>query len=369
MADVKKFLDQSGVSTLWGQVAANLKAEADRAKLAEEAAAAAAKKAQDEVDALEVLVGSLPAETDAKTVIEYVNKKTEGIATDAALSELQKTINSQGDAIELLNGNAETVGSVANTATTIAAAKVAEIVANADADFDTLKEIADWILNDTTGAADMANDIAALQGQMAGIDTTVVAEIAAEIEAALKIDGVEKYALATELSALAARVKVLEDANLDNRVKALEDKFDGDDSVASLIAAAKQEAISTAAGDATTKANNAETAAKAYADGLAINYATAAQGAKADTALQAASITTGSANGAIAVNGTDVAVKGLGSAAYTDASAYDAAGAATTAAGQALADAKAYTDTEINTKVIALTTAEIEAAIAAATQG
>ena len=37
---------------------------------------------------------------------------------------------------------------------------------------------------------------------------------------------------------------------------------------------------------------------------------------KADTALQAASITTGGANGTIAVGGTDVAVKGLGTAAY-----------------------------------------------------
>lgn len=37
---------------------------------------------------------------------------------------------------------------------------------------------------------------------------------------------------------------------------------------------------------------------------------------KADTALQAASITTGGANGTIAVGGTDVAVKGLGTSAY-----------------------------------------------------
>ena len=37
---------------------------------------------------------------------------------------------------------------------------------------------------------------------------------------------------------------------------------------------------------------------------------------------------TGSANGTVAFNGADVAVKGLGSAAYTDAKAYDAAGAA-----------------------------------------
>lgn len=88
------------------------------------------------------------------------------------------------------------------------------------------------------------------------------------------------------------------------------------------VSTAKSEAISTAASDATTKANQALSDAKIYADGLADNYATAAQGAKADTALQQANITTGGANGTIAVKGTDVAVKGLGSAAYTASSAY-----------------------------------------------
>ena len=39
-------------------------------------------------------------------------------------------------------------------------------------------------------------------------------------------------------------------------------------------------------------------------------------------------LATGSANGTVAFNGADVAVKGLGSAAYTDAKVYDAAGAA-----------------------------------------
>lgn len=52
------------------------------------------------------------------------------------------------------------------------------------------------------------------------------------------------------------------------------------------------------------------------------DFATSAQGALADTALQKADISTGGANGTIAVEGTDVAVKGLGSAAYTEASAY-----------------------------------------------
>lgn len=52
-------------------------------------------------------------------------------------------------------------------------------------------------------------------------------------------------------------------------------------------------------------------------------YATAAQGALADSAVQ--SVTTGTENGTISVDGEDVAVKGLGSAAFTDSSAYQEA--------------------------------------------
>lgn len=74
----------------------------------------------------------------------------------------------------------------------------------------------------------------------------------------------------------------------------------------------------------------------AYAKASA--FATAAQGAKADTAVQ--SVVTGTANGTILVDNVAVAVHGLGSAAYTESSAYDTAGAA----AQALADAKKYTN-------------------------
>lgn len=164
------------------------------------------------------------------------------------------------------------------------------------------------------------------------------------------------------------------------------------------VQTAKQEAISTAATDATQKANTAEQNAKTYADGLiagldvedtavegqyvsavaevdgkvvvsrkqlpakpviaegatngtisvdgadvpvhglgsaayteASDYATAEQGGKADTALQKADIVTGTANGTIAVDGSDVAVKGLGSAAYTEANAYATAAQGTKA--------------------------------------
>ena len=308
MADLKKFLDQSGVSTLWSKVAENIKAEQDRAKLAEEAALAAAQAAQSDVDALEALVGALPEGTEAKTIIEYVNKKTDGIATDTALAELQSVVNEHEASLAVLEGAADVVGSVANTATTVAAAKVAEIVAGADAKFDTLKEIADWILTDTTGAAGMAADIDALEAKLAGVNTTVVAKIGAEIENALKVDGVDRYALASDLTTLAGRVKALEDAGhvtqaaIDTALQSAKEYADG--------LAVNYDA----AGTAEAKAKAAESAAKAYADGLASNYDTAG------------------------------------------------------AAAQALTDAKAYTDNEINTKVIALTTAEIEAAINAATQ-
>lgn len=71
---------------------------------------------------------------------------------------------------------------------------------------------------------------------------------------------------------------------------------------------------------------------------------------KADTAVQ--KVITGTANGTISVDGTNVAVKGLGSAAYANTSAFDAAGSA-----KALADGAVKT----NTTSIATNTAKITA--------
>ena len=308
MADIKKFLNQDGVSVLWSRIAEEVKKVDDKAvKNAGDITALDAR-----VVAAEGKIAALEAGTyDDTEVRGLISTNAQGIADNKA-------------AIEILNGAADVVGSVANTATSIAAAKVAEIVANADADFDTLKEIADWILNDTTGAADMANDIAALQAQMVGIESTVVAKIAAEIEAALKAEGADKYALASDLVALADRVKAIEDAGYQNAEQvgsAIDAK------IAALDLANKYDAKGAAAA--------AETAAKAYADGLASNYEVA--GAAAQALVDAK--------------------------AYTDAEAakHEIKGAA----AQALIDAKAYTDTEV-AKIQALTEAEIDAAIAAA---
>lgn len=54
-------------------------------------------------------------------------------------------------------------------------------------------------------------------------------------------------------------------------------------------------------------------------------FATKEQGIKADTALQKSDITSGKTNGTISVKGSDISVKGLGTAAYTNSDSYAAA--------------------------------------------
>ena len=70
-------------------VQGNLDKEIERAQKAEEANAAAAKAAQDDVDALETLVGTLPADATATTVVGYIDAKTADIASGTEFSELK----------------------------------------------------------------------------------------------------------------------------------------------------------------------------------------------------------------------------------------------------------------------------------------
>ena len=300
MADIKKFLDSAGVGVLWGQIAAEIEKVNKNAEVADH---------ETRLATAEGKIAALEAGTYDDTEIRgLITTNANAIATNAA-------------AITTLNGDVETTGSVKNVATDIAtaaaAAKVAEIVAGADASFDTLKEIADWIINDDLGAADMATSIATLKKQLTGIDaeSTVVAAIADAVNGALKVDGVEKYALASELTTLAGRVKALEDAGYQNAAQ-----------VGSAIDA-KIAALDLAnAYDAKGAAATAETNAKAHADSL-------------NTAM-------------------DTRVKVLEAIDHTK---FESAGAA----AQALVDAKAYTDQEV-AKIQALTDNEILAAIDAA---
>lgn len=352
MADsnLKKFLDQAGVSTLWSRVAEEVaKVDAKAIKNAEDIV-----KHGSRLDVAEGKIAALEAGTyDDTAVRALITANTNAIADNVA-------------DIALLNDSAEVEGSIAHTATQIAAAKVAEIVANADADFDTLKEIADWILNDTTGAADMANDIASLQ-TLVGNEA-----VATQIANAIANEQLDKYALAADLTALTERVKAVEDANYQNA-----------EQVASAIDT-KITALDLAnTYDAKGAAHSAEVAAKAYADGLASNYdaagaaQTAYDNAKAYVDGVAANHETkGAAEAALSqaklyADGLAVNYDVAGAAAqaladakgYADGLAgnYDAHGSA----AQALTDAKSYTNTEF-AKIQALTPAEIEAIINAA---
>lgn len=96
--DVKKFLDQEGVKALWQLIKNKVSTEETRAKAAEEANAAAAKKAQDDVDALNTRVGVIPEGATATDVIGYVQEKTAGIATESAMTELDNRVKAiEGD--------------------------------------------------------------------------------------------------------------------------------------------------------------------------------------------------------------------------------------------------------------------------------
>lgn len=114
------------------------------------------------------------------------------------------------------------------------------------------------------------------------------------------------------------------------------------------VDAAKQEAISTAASDATQKANAAEQNAKTYANGLIAGLDVEDSAVKGQYVSQvtevngkikvtraslpaAATLVEGTANGTVKFNGTDVPVHGLKSAAYTASGAYATAAQGTKA--------------------------------------
>ena len=131
---------------------------ANDAKDAATAATAAAGEAKDSADAAAVVAG------EAKDAAEQAQ-------SDAAAAV--STANDAMSAIEVLNGEGE--GSVKKTAEDAAAAAVAAVVAGADSDFDTLKEVAEWIAADKEGAAELqvsvsknAEDITKLEEKVDG---------------------------------------------------------------------------------------------------------------------------------------------------------------------------------------------------------
>ena len=335
-------------------------------------------KVQGEVDALETYVGTFTHDT-AKSVVEYIDAKTTGIATDAALTELTGRVTQAEkdiDAIEAdyltsadkgeLAEDIEAVQSAVDTEKGRAEGEEAKLAGRLDViEADYLKdadktELADAIADEAERAAGVeagletrlkaveddyltSADAEALQTQINTIMNNPDAEgainsineftqyvkdhgtiadgfrtdidknkedIAAnakaiedhealaaqtyatkteladekkslqeEIDADVKVvaDDLEELAGVVEglgdtkadATALASAVEALEGADeaMADRLDAIEAQLgDGEGSVADMIADAKQEAIDAAAEDATTKAGQALTDAKAYAD-------------------------------------------------------------------------------------------------------
>lgn len=203
MADIRKFLDQAGVSTLWSRISDEL-----------EAKQTAINEIKTQSDTNKTNISNLTTRVDTLESNQYDDTEVRNL-----ISANTSNITANTNAIATLNGDAAIEGSVSKKV----AEGIASVVAGADASFDTLKEIADWIVNDTTGAASMANKISALEILVG--NTAVATQIANAIETALKVDGVDKYALASDLTALAGRVATLEGASHTHDNKALLDTY------------------------------------------------------------------------------------------------------------------------------------------------
>lgn len=102
---------------------------------------------KEELDELADLVGDLPDDAGVDTLVEYIDKKAgEAEYDDAAL---KADVKKNTDAIAVLNGDG--AGSVSKQV----ADAVAKIIDNADSDYDTLREIAEWISGHEDDAAGM----------------------------------------------------------------------------------------------------------------------------------------------------------------------------------------------------------------------
>lgn len=353
MADIKKFLDQAGVSTLWSRVAQEVAKEKVRAEAAELTNANAAKKAQDDIDALETYVGVIPEPYAESNIVAFIQKRTQEVldsasgnsnnvlaALNAYKAENDPKVQANTNDITTIKNDylknvdkTELTSKISTNASEILRIDNAlkAVIENDGEGLDSIKELATWIETHGEEAAGYAAAIDALE-LLVG-DTAVATQIANAIAA----ENLNQYALDSDLDAAVGRVAALEGkvdttgtvteainaaisalaigdyakaadlTALATRVSTAEDKI-SDLEAADIVIKGRLDAI-----EAKVPAwDAAETNAKAYADGLAKNY--------------------------------------------------DAAGAA----AQALTDAKAYTDSEINSKVIALTTAEINSAIASA---
>ena len=121
---------------------------------------------QDEIATIAVALEGHMYENNAKftAISASISAINSDIATTLASA---KSYADEHDAATLASAKAYTD----TTAKSAAAEAVAAVVAGADSDFDTLKEVADWIMSDTTGAAALQTNVSELKTKVSTLES------------------------------------------------------------------------------------------------------------------------------------------------------------------------------------------------------
>ena len=237
-------------------------------------------------DAINAFITSDSAQNTALDTLKEIQDFLS--ADDGAVKALTSKVDANEAAIAKLNGDASTAGSVAKA---VADAK-AELVGDAAEGYNTLGKLEDKILAEATARENADNALGARIDAITNGTNAVIsfggAKGAISVDTTNNTQGHVKF--------------TMDGSTLKGAVNGL--------------------------GSAAFTDSNA--------------YATAAQGTKADSAVQ--KVVEGDTNGTIKVDGTAVAVHGLKSAAFVETTAFDASGAAATAKSEVLGTAADASD-------------------------
>ena len=263
--------------------------------------------AQADVDALETYVGTIPEGYSESNVVAYINKKAEETLASATGGSSE----SAASVLAALNTyKSENDPKVAKASSAAADAQTAANNAQSHSE-GVAGDLATEVTNRTNADNALGNRITTLEGQITGLsgamhfvgvkeavptdldnynagDVITVGEKEYVFNGTAFVEFGDVSAEGTRIGNLETRMTAAEndidavesnladevtartnaDTALSGRIATLEAAVGESGSVATDIATAKSEAISTAAADATSKANQALADAKTYADGL-----------------------------------------------------------------------------------------------------
>lgn len=279
--------------------------------------------AQADADALETLVGTIPSTATATDVIGYVDEKAAAATYDDTALAARVTANES--AITTLNGTG--AGSVTKTVDDA----IAAVVAEAPEDFDTLKEMSDWIAGHEDDAAAMNSAIQA--------NTTAIGVASQEESEPGAGDAVAATGLHKKIEDETARATGVE-GGFATRITALEAQA-GTGSVAEQISAAIG---ALDANESQTAGTDGLSLAVVQTDGVITSISGAIAANTYDAYGSASAVETALLGDSQTDTATSATIAGAKKYADSLAVNYDVAGAAQTAQS----NAASYTDTAIS---------------------